>query len=107
MDHNTFLFTMSAFSQVSGTIFAILLGFTIFLLTQKERLNKIAYILLLTGILGSIICCGVSIHALATSDATDYSEGAVQVAEFFLMITLIAVAVLAVFTIHEIREKAK
>lgn len=105
MDYGSYLFTLSAFAQISATIFAILLGFSMFLLTQKEKLHKYTFILLLTGILGSIVSCGISIHGLASATENNILESTVKFAELFLFVSVISVAILSVFTIGEMMKK--
>lgn len=108
MEPQAYLFTLSAFAQISGTIFAILLGFTIFLLNQKEDLDPIAFLLLVVGIFSSIIACGISVHGLAsyTPEAAE-SRALIVMVEVFMFITIIAVAILAVFAIQEMVHRVK
>lgn len=108
MEPQAYLFTLSAFAQISGTIFAVLLGFTIFLLNQKEDLDSIAFILLVVGIFSSIIACGISVHGLASyTSAAAEAKALIGLVEVFMFITIFAVAILAVFSIQEMVHRVK
>jgi hypothetical protein len=105
MDLATYIMAHSTYAVVAATIFSVLLGFTIFILSQDRTISHWVAILLGFGIFGAIIAFGISIFCLGSASKSTVSQGTIWASAFFLFISLIAIAILTVFSLGSMAEE--
>ena len=103
MNLEMYLSVHRALVGTSSTIFAILIGFTLFMLNQGgKKVELSAAVLLGMGIFGSLIATGVSTVALLVGANNVIFVDSIYISAFFLFFSMTGLGILTFMAISQL-----